>query len=544
MSEQAAINVQAARRAADAIAANGGKIVLSPGGRSGTLALAVMDADSACTPKMVLDERAAAFLGLGWARASASPVALLCTSGSAGAHYLPALIEAWHSRIPLVAITADRPPELQDRGAPQTTRQTFFADFVAERIDPGPPTDAAGWADAVNQAFAAARSASRPVQLNLPMREPLWQAESTAFIAATPRNEQEAAPKPAHLPPAFLAVERGLIHCGNDAGIAPELPALVQALGETLGWPVLTEAASGARAKAADGAADIVAASGQLPPPQAVLRFGRAPLHRSTRAWLAQAEHTLCVDPHGDLHHPEENPATLLEGDTAATARAHISEGKSGWRDEWQDALEGAFSATDRAADEGWWEGRIAKMTASAAHLAGAALQVANSMPIRDLDIFGACQTRVRSSRGINGIDGTVATATGAAIVHPTWVLIGDLALLHDASSLSLARQLGVSGLRVIVVDNGGGGIFHQLPFAGAEQQHFERTFITPQHVDIAGIARARGLEVAVVEDPTALDTALAGPAELIHVRVDREVSVQTRRTARASAVAAIGEAA
>jgi 2-succinyl-5-enolpyruvyl-6-hydroxy-3-cyclohexene-1-carboxylate synthase len=183
-------------------------------------------------------------------------------------------------------------------------------------------------------------------------------------------------------------------------------------------------------------------------------------------------------------------------------------------------------------------------MTATAAKAAGAALQVANSMPIRDLDVFGACETRARSSRGVNGIDGTIATATGAALATPTWVLVGDLALLHDASSLSLARQLGVDGLRIIVVDNGGGGIFHQLPFAKAPRDAFERAFITPQHVDIAAIARARGLAVTTVADAESFADALAGSADLIHAHVDRSHSVATRRAARQQAVAALGEAA
>ncbi len=524
-------NMHAAQSVSDTLRAHGGRVVLSPGGRSGTLALPLL---RDCDARMVLDERAAAFVALGWARVVGAPVALLCTSGSAGAHYLPALIEAWHSRVPLVVITADRPADLRGRGAPQTTRQSFFGDFVVERIDPGLPEDG-HWQAATKRAFERAQQTSRPVHLNLPLREPLWSASGVFAPADVAVNQPSIERIAARLPRRLLAAERGIIHCGSQAGDDPELPALIAALGATLGWPIIAEAASGARIDGAGGAADLLDAATLMGPPEVVLRFGRCPLHRATREWLATATHTVLVDPFGDLHHPEAGPFTLLSGHAGATIRAHLGGTRTSmWLQKWDMALLKRAVWANTAVNTGWWEGRIAHMVMAAARTAGARIHVSNSMPIRDLDIFGAASGTIHVNRGINGIDGTVATATGEALAGdgPVWLLTGDLSLLHDASSLSLARQLGVADrLRVIVVDNSGGGIFHQLPFAKAPL--FEQAFITDQALDCGAIARARGLSVARVEHADAFAIALEGPAQFIHVRVDRATSVAARRAAR-----------
>lgn len=545
MVEIARHNQHEAAALAVALRAHGGRVVLSPGGRSGTLALALLHPQANIEAHMVLDERAAGFLALGWARSSHGPVTLLCTSGSAGAHYLPALIEAWHSRVPLVVITADRPPELSGRGAPQTTSQRFFGEFVAARIDPGPPSAHADWASAFRRAFAISAQSSRPVHLNLPLREPLWSPEPVAMPSEPDAPRSPAAPIAGTLPAELLSLERGVIHCGTATGDGPELGETIAALGAQLGWPVIAEAASGARRHGAHDAEDLVAAAGIMGPPEVVLRFGRCPLHRATRSWLATAAHTVLVDPHGDLHHPDDGPYTLLSADVAATVRGALGPAKpaSPWLRRWRTGLRVASERARTACDAGWWEGRIARMTAQAAEAAGVRVHVANSMPIRDLDLFGASTGPVSANRGVNGIDGVVATATGEALGGdvPVWLLTGDLSLLHDASSLSLAWQLGVADrLRIVVVDNGGGGIFHQLPFAQADSALFERAFITPQHLDCGALAAARGLTVARAFDPESLRDALASEAQFIHVRVDRATSVAQRAAARSTAIAAV----
>lgn len=569
------------RRAAAAIVAalvDGGveAVVISPGSRNTPLMLAFAE-HGGLEVRAVLDERAAAFYALGLARASGRPVALSCTSGSAGAHYLPALIEAERSRVPLVVLTADRPPALHGCGASQTIDQTrLFGGFVkASRALPPPHPGASpralrsAAADAVALAW---RCPAGPVHLNLHFAEPLWMA---GLHPDPPIASAGAAPPPAPRPPAPEAVaavqatvntaRRGVIVCGPDsAPDAATARALID-LGRRLRWPVIADGASGVRFAGGGEGPTIAAADALLRGPFAevgpdcVIRFGRTATSKPLAQWLARhaVDRLIAADPAGERHDPDHLAAHVIEADPRLLAAAIAGAASDdGWLRRWTAADGLARQALRAASAEGWWSGAIVQRLLAALP-PDAALHAASSMPIRDLDGFGdpALVGRggptVYSSRGANGIDGTVATAMGEAraAARPMALLIGDLATLHDAGGLLLAGQLAAEDWRapvaIVVVDNDGGGIFEYLPIA-QHPAHFERLFLTPQPAELAPLCAAAGVGYRAVGDgralSEALDAALGRPGvTLIHARIDRREDVARHRAAWATVSEVVG---
>lgn len=552
------------------------EVVISPGARSAPLALALADhatrQPTALRLQVVIDERAAAFLALGMARAAGRPVALLTTSGTAGAHALPAVIEASLSAVPLLILTADRPEELQGCGAPQTVDQQrlfgahvrWFAHLGAPR--PGGP---AGWPAAL-----AARAVQRavgppagPVHLNLAFREPLWtpgqepsNPAPAPWIAHAP-----AAPSPAQARDALELLlgadggQRGVIVAGPRALAPGEDPAPVLALARRLGWPIVADPLSGLRAS--DDAQVIACADALLRDPEcavalapeAALRLGQLPTSKTLQGWLAPlAPRSLLVDPQADWHDPTHSAGGLLVASTAATCAALLSEARlrpapASWLVGWQRAEAAARGALEAATGEGWWEGALARLVARALP-PGALLQAGSSLPIRDLDAFGgAGPATLVGQRGANGIDGGIAAAAGAALVWetgPVAALIGDVALVHDLSGLAAACELGAP-LLLVVADNGGGGIFEHLPLA-KHPTHFERLFLTPPRLDLTRACAGLGAEVESIEDRAAcaraLTAALARPLGGPRVLVCRLPRTESRRR-REAAWAAVSEA-
>ncbi|MCA9538845.1 MAG: 2-succinyl-5-enolpyruvyl-6-hydroxy-3-cyclohexene-1-carboxylic-acid synthase [Myxococcales bacterium] len=506
--------------------------VISPGSRNTPLVLA-LTARPEVQAWPVLDERSAAFFALGLARASGRPVVLACTSGSAGAHYLPALIEAERSGVPLVVLTADRPPELHDCGAPQTIDQRrLFGGFVRASIDV-PPPEPLPEPRALRSvgAMALARALgppAGPVHLNLGFRAPLWlpgvspvmeppYASAETRLRGAPTLD-EAALK--GLAGRLSAARRGVIVCGPDAADGPGFGAAVGALADALGWPLLAEPSSGARF----GVAGVVTACDALlrtaAPrlvPDLILRFGHGPTSKALAAWLAGhgVDRTVLVAPDGERHDPMHAAATVVV--TAATALAQaltprvIRGAKPAWKTQWQRLQAQAEAVLAVECATGEWEGAIARTLVEALP-ANAALHVASSMPVRDLDAFApprATPLRVFASRGANGIDGTLSTAVGeAAAAGPLALLTGDLAFLHDLGGLFVAAATGAR-LTVVLVDNGGGGIFGFLPIA-AHGERFERWFATPQEADFAALCAGAGVRFQDVPSLSALPAALA----------------------------------
>ncbi|MEZ6186235.1 MAG: 2-succinyl-5-enolpyruvyl-6-hydroxy-3-cyclohexene-1-carboxylic-acid synthase [Planctomycetota bacterium] len=524
------------RFAADLIGAltGGGlrHLVASPGARSAPLLIAAASCP-ALRVHMVLDERVAGFVALGLAKATGRAVALLCTSGSAAAHYYPAVLEAEAAGVPLLVLSANRPPELHGCGAPQTLDQTrLFGDHARwfRSLGPaGPGLESALVGGVVAQALDAAEAAPGGVaHLDVAFREPLYSPDLPP-CPATPRAIPRAARLHAggevawNLAP-FKDASRGVIVCGPQSGglrDAASFGAAVEALAEHLGWPILAEPLGHARGSAAAvGPVELLLrddAFRAAQRPDVVLRFGGWPTSKPVGRWLASLDAPqVLVEPGGRLLDPSYRVAAILPlapADACAALQAALPPGPRPrvWQQRWRDAgarVEEVLRPL--LADERPWEGSVARALAEALP-AAALLQVASSMPVRDLDSFGARFAPgvvVSGNRGLNGIDGTLATAWGAALGWdgPTFVLSGDLAFLHDAGGLLAARGLGVSAT-VLVIQNGGGGIFERLPVG--EHPNHEALFVTPQTADLAALCAAAGASHRRVETLSALREAL-----------------------------------
>ena len=558
--------------------------VVCPGSRSSPLALGCARMEGLRTWS-VIDERSAGFFALGLAKQSRAPVVLVATSGTAGAHFYPAVIEAAMSQVPLVVLTADRPLELQGWGAPQTVPQArFFGDFARLYADLGLPeaSDAAlvhlraTVARAVAQAWRAPRGA---VQLNVPFREPLAptvEAFGEERLSALAREGRPGVPLTRIVPPSrqpdpavlesvrarIAATERGVIVCGprdEEDGFG----GAIAALSEATGYPVLAEATSQARYGGGPATVSLYdtllrhAPFARAHRPELVLRFGGGLTPKGPQAWLdgAGAEIILFSD-EGALYDPAHRAALVVEGSAVASCEA-LSRGLSRGTGAWARSFLGAERLARReleaafAQEPGLTEPRIAHELLAALP-SGANLFVSSSMPIRDVDAFAPAMgrpLRVLANRGANGIDGILSSALGmaAASGRPAVLLTGDVAFLHDVGGLLTARRSGVP-LTVVVVNNDGGGIFSFLPIAEAEaaRAHYESLWGTPHGVDLAPAAALYGARLWRPESPAALRSAvvegLEGGLHLVEVRVERATNVEVHRRLFARMAAAIGE--
>jgi 2-succinyl-5-enolpyruvyl-6-hydroxy-3-cyclohexene-1-carboxylate synthase len=539
--------------------------VVAPGSRSAALAMALHD-DARIRLHVQVDERSAGFLAIGLARSTGRPAIVVTTSGGATANLHPSVVEADTGCVPLIVLTADRPPELQSTGANQTIDQAgLYGTSVRWAGDPGVAEDQPGsvalWRSTVCHAVAASQGihgAAGPVHLNLPFREPTVPATDDGRTAAAgpftqpldgrpdgaPWVSVDRSPRVADdvhiqaLADRLAAVVRGVIVVGDTTA----KPASVHALAAALNWPVIAEPHAGAR-----HGDHVVAHAGPLLAvpgfrdahrPDLVLRFGRPTVARSVLGLLDAGVH-VAVDASGAWHDPTRSTAHLLVADPTRTcdALAAAITGRStatdpGWRQAWRDADHRAAAAVTRILDgvDGASEPGTLR-AALAAVPAGGNLVVASSMPIRDLDAWAPARGDVRivSNRGASGIDGFVSTALGVALGSgaPTVAVAGDLSLLHDANGF-LLRSDGPASAVFVVIDNDGGGIFHFLPQAD-HPGSFERVFGTPHGVDLAALGRLHGLDVV---QPAAgqivqavAGRARAGGLHLVHVRTDRQAN-------------------
>lgn len=548
--------------------------VISPGSRSAPLALAfAMEPRLRC--RTLLDERSAAFFALGLARAARRPVALVCTSGTAAANYLPALVEAHYSQIPLIALTADRPAEQRDCGAGQTIDQIkiyggytrLFAELPVPEIEPR------AWlhlrATACRAVAAALGAPAGPVHLNLPFREPLDPGEVPADRAALERLpelaqrgrpdgplvqvEPRAAGQPSvetieRLARWIEAEPRGWIAVGPFDLPSADADAIAR-LARAAGWPLLADVLSQLRCAGPDRGALVDAhdavlrasAFARAHAPRRVLRFGALPTSKSFRT-LLEADPSIeqrVVDP-WDWREPTALGVEILRCDPVALARrlaerleASGAVRRSEFARRWIEAGRSArrILASELAGASALSEPGVAHALAAALP-PGATLFSASSMPVRDLDGFwpaSAPSVRVVSNRGANGIDGTLACALGTAAGSPgpCAALVGDLALLHDMGSLLIARDRGLHAT-IVVIDNDGGGIFEFLPAASrTERALFESCLSTPQGVDIEALLASLGLPCRRAHSPEELDLrlrdALAAPGvQFVLVKTDR----------------------
>jgi 2-succinyl-5-enolpyruvyl-6-hydroxy-3-cyclohexene-1-carboxylate synthase len=544
------------------------EVVLAPGSRSTPLAMAFADLEQEGRLRLHvrIDERSASFTALGLAKASQRPVAVLCTSGTAAANFHPAVVEADESGIPLLVLTADRPPELRSTGANQAIDQIkLYGSAVRWFFEAGVPERRAGaaayWRSLACQAWGhAAGSAggfAGPVHLNLAFRDPLtpdvagqagdqdWpesldgRADGKPWTRFEPRG---TGPGQLELP----WTERGVVVCGDGDYDAT---ALVE-LAEQAGWPVLAEPSSGARhGPNALPAYQYLLATPEFMAarrPDVLVSAGRPGLSRPQSALLAGPARRHVVLGQGPGRWADPQRAAT---DVAAEIRlGGAPPGTTPWLNGWLRADEAARRAVDSVLDG---EDRLTEPRLARDLLLGlpedALLWTASSMPVRDIDFHAVTRADVRvlASRGTSGIDGTVSAAIGAALAHdgPAFALIGDLAFLHDAPGLALGPGEPRPDLCLVVVNNDGGGIFstlEQAAFTGS----FERLFGTPHGTALDHLAAAFGLPYQRLDQPEDLGKALPGTGlRVVEAQTDRAASAALRTRLREAATAAVGSA-
>ncbi len=563
-------------------------VVICPGSRSTPLALAFA-AQPAIRIWMHIDERSAAFFALGMAKRLARPVALLCTSGTAAANFFPAIIEAHLTHVPLLVLTADRPHELRDCGAPQAIDQnrlygTYVKWFVDVALPEATPSALRYIRTLANRATAlTAAIPAGPVHLNLPFREPLtpepasgadlppqerldsaaWhgRSESLPYVRVTESGPgalpSEALSRLVHL---LRQYERGLLVAGPCTH--PHLAEALAALAARCGYPLLADPLSSLRTLSDDGLPLICSYDaflrseyfGAQATPELVLRFGAMPTSKPLLLYLKR--HATCpqivIDGQAGWEEPTQlasevihaDPAAFCEQVAQALSQAGLARRRStGWSLLWQHAerltRQTLLAAIERLPD--LFEGRV--FTELAQLLPdGATLYVGNSMPVRDMDTFFWSERRIHclGNRGANGIDGVVSSALGVSAASqalgspdPVVLVIGDLSFLHDLNGL-LAAHLHHLTLLVILINNDGGGIFSFLPQA-AYPQHFERLFGTPTGLDFAPAIQMYGGTLTRIrnwdEFRLACREALAsGGLQVIEVPTERQSNVQLHR--------------
>ncbi len=568
------------------------EVVIAPGSRSTPLAMSFYELEQAGRLRLHvrIDERSASFTALGLAKASGRPVAVLCTSGTAAANFHPAVIEADESAVPLVVLTADRPPELRGTGASQTIDQVkLYGGAVRWYAEPGVPERVPGmaayWRSLACQAWAhaagAAGTSPGPVHVNLPFRDPLvpdgpgddsaWPDSLDGRPGGAPWTRVAGAvtAEPLDLP----WTERGIVVCGD--GIYDTAPLLE--LAERAGWPVLAEPSSGARRgpDALTGYQYLLAAPEFMAAhrPSVIVSAGRPGLSRPQSALVglarcsggsggqgergagapragSPARHVVVAQGPGRWADPQR-AATDVAAAIRLTGVPRVPDGEpAGWLDDWRRADAAAVRAADAVLEQrdALTEPLLARELLAALP-ENALLWAGNSLSVRDIDLVMAprADVRVLASRGASGIDGTASTAAGAALAHAAahpgaqaFALIGDLAFLHDAAGLAIGPAEPRPDLCLVVVNNDGGGIFETLEQA-AFNGVFERLFGTPHGASVEQLAAAFGVPYTLVEQPGELAKAVSGTGlRIVEARTDRAANAALRVRMRAAGVRAV----
>ncbi len=556
-------------------------VCLAPGSRSTPLALAFA-AQPGIRLYRHLDERSAGFFALGLALATDKPVALVCTSGTAAANFFPAIIEAYHAHVPLLVLTADRPPELRQSGANQTIDQIkMYGDQVRWAVEaPVPQPDAPPVVLrhlrtlAARALAAAAGPPPGPVHINLPFRKPL---EPEAMATAngdgrttgpverpftqisrgrlSPTTEQIAAAA------AALARRRGVIVCGPNCP-GDDFPAAVTALAARLGWPVLADPLSGLRHGPQVSGGLVLGGYGlwlpalaaRRPRPEALLRFGALPTAAALAGWLDDADPAIHLHVRDDGQWADDQHRTraYVAADPALFCRqlAAALDDEAAAPAEWAATLQAtearAWAALGRALEATPLFDGAAIARTLAALPDGAVVFAGNSMPVRYVDAFDRPTPRriaVYGNRGASGIDGNVSTALGlaAASGRPVVALLGDITFYHDMNGLLAVGQHALNDVTFVVTNNDGGGIFRRLPIARHEPP-FTDLFLTPHGLTFGHAAALYGLNYTAVRDKAALEATLArsGPPapRLIEVITDGAADLDRHRAVLAAVAA------
>ncbi len=514
--------------------------VITPGSRNTPLAIAFAD-EERITHSVHIDERSAAFFALGAAKSTGLPAVLICTSGTAAAEYAPAVHEAAVTGVPLIVLTADRPPELRDVAAPQAINQQRLygqaPNWSHELAAPHP--DLLPYVARVGaQAWTAALAAKPgPVHINVPMRDPLApidrQALPPLLIPAVEPGLMVASDTALTAVAEKIADKKVLIIAGPSATASPGVLDLAEALGAPVVADPLSNLRNGHRNVISIG--DTVARVGLLDTdlrPDVVIRVGAPPTSKALGLWQARNSKIplIVIDPAG-WREPQPVAPLMVAADAEATAMGlleHIGESVN-WLDAWTAAETNVRSAFESLPFPS--EPAAAQLTLDALP-SDAVMWAASSMPIRDVDTFWpgrADPPTLMGNRGANGIDGFISSALGsaAATSRPTYALTGDLSLLYDVTALITADRLDLD-LTVVVVNNDGGGIFHFLPQA-EHPEFFEELLVVPHQQDLRAIVEGFGAPHRLVHGPEELTEAVSERPKGVQVleiatnRVDNE---------------------
>lgn len=555
--------------------------VICPGSRSAPLALA-FDRNPAIETKVAIDERSAGFFALGIALGSGAPVGVITTSGSAVANLLPAVVEADHAAVPIILITADRPPELRDTGAGQTIDQDrifgnsvrWFSDLGVQSAD---DVGLLHFRSSACRAWTAAGGDPRsgPVHLNVPFREPLAPSADPDSVVTAAGEAALGARGPGSLlrvlkgkpqldramisdmAARIASAERPLLIAGSIRN-GESVTAPITRFAQSVGCPVLAEPTSQLRWGRQDRSTlisnyDLIArAAPATLEPDLILRVGDPVTSKPLRGWLTSSGEIeqIVVDPDGAWKEPSRTADLLVRAEIASlfddlTQQLSVLPAREGWLRAWSESdgdVAGIVRATldelDGISEPGIWP-LVARSLVD-----GDRVLAASSMPVRDMEAFlpaGEAEVRFFANRGANGIDGQISTAAGLSegCLGTTFAVIGDLAFAHDLGSLRLLTDS--PRLRMIVIDNSGGGIFDFLPVADAvSAQEMDRLFTTPSGLRPAELARSLGLTVTEPTSPQDFMDALAGDSNLIHVTTDRSDNVGLHRDIAAKVSAAL----
>ena len=547
-------------------------VVVCPGSRSTPLAMAISHQPR---PQVYvhLDERSAGFFALGLALESGQPAAVITTSGTAAAELHPALLEADRAAVPLILLTADRPPELRDSGANQTADQVklygsavrWYAEMPLPEQNPSERLlrHLRATADRAVAAALGLHGPPGPAHLNFPFRKPLEpEGNESDFLAAAqtkaPHTEIAVAPRiptTAELEPLAALVRnhrRGLVIAGTKAALSQKTAALLQQFAAAAGYPILADALSGVRfTPHRSNSAEIISAHPlflaaglpKAPPPEVVFLFGAASVSNATLAFvenLPPETKVVAVSPHSRWNDPAfrishwlvASPDAALEGLLGLIPSLPADEN---WVQAWQEAEDAARRAI---ADAPLTEGKLLAEIVEALP-PEARLFVGNSLPVRHLDEYAPTTEkplRVFANRGLSGIDGVVSSAAGVAAASgkPTVLVIGDLAMLHDIGGLIAVARFGLKNFQIVVLNNDGGGIFRRLPIAEHEPP-FTEMFRTPHGLNFAPAAAMYGLTYQALDDPRQLPGTLRAAisrhsAHLIEVQTDAEAHHEARQ--------------
>lgn len=482
-------------------------VVLSPGSRNAPLAIALYVAEQKGLIKLHvrIDERAGGFFALGIAKASSRPVAVVCTSGTAVANYHPAVLEARHSQVPLLVITADRPERLRQTGANQTTLQAkIFGEAVVLA------EDISGVEHDLADAFEALLVG--PVHLNVQFEEPLLPDDENDWLRDVVRGDC-AKPSQPKLRNLKISESRGVVVVGHDRGGlgVKEISDFAQ----SIGWPLICEDPLSFPASVPYASLFLTSFKiRQALQPEVVIVIGRTTLSRSMNALIKSAKREIAIDPRVATIDINRNADQIFLAIPSVTIN---SESDDGWLELWKSYSDETSTLVEDLPV--WSEASIARTVARLLP-DESTLFVSSSRPIRDLEGFAASRGNVETfaNRGLAGIDGNVSTAIGIASQRSSTVaILGDLSFLHDATGLIGAGDIN---LRLLIVNNDGGGIFSTLPQHNA--QGFEKLFGTPHGLDPALIAASMGVPSKTITSMDELQCEMLEPVIGLSVVVAR----------------------